>query len=129
MPTRSPITPATDMPMDRCMDRLTARWTSGAVGVGRAVTTMEVAGTGTAAGGMAEVGTEAAEVGMAEVGTEEEAAGMAAAVAPTEAAGVVRGAAAAMGGMGIDANRTTYRMTRPSCIARRFAKAQTKTAL
>ena len=103
MPTRSPITPATDMPMDRCMDRLTARWTSGAVGVGRAVTTMEVAGTGTAAGGMAEVG--------------------------TEAAGVVRGAAAAMGGMGIDANRTTYRMTRPSCIARRFAKAQTKTAL
>jgi len=82
--------------MDRCMDRLTARWTSGAVGVGRAVTTMEVAGTGTAAGGMA-------EVGMAEVGTEEAAAGMAAAVAPTEAAGVVRGAAAAMGGMGIDA--------------------------
>ena len=109
------------------MDRLTARWTSGAVGVGRAVTTMEVAGTGTAAGGMAEVGTEAAEVGMAEVGTEEAAAGMA--VAPTEAAGVVRGAAAAMGGMGIDANRTTYRMTRPSCIARRFAKTQTKTAL
>ena len=92
-PTRSPITPATVMPMDLCMDRPTVRWTSGVVGVVRAVTTMDVAGTGTAAGGMVEVGTEAA-------------AGMAAGVAPTAAAGAARGAAAAMGGMGIDAVAT-----------------------